>query len=277
MAGRQKNVTDMVMHNAVAGSVPYTDPVTGVMLWLPPGTSGHFLRTNGAGAAPSWAAGGGGGGGGGDAPVWVTGHPDTPPETPHASDREFNTGDTIGGTTRGAPATAPVINDNRLVITGGTSGAADTKGVSWTAPSTPFVARTKVTIHTDSQNYAISSISLLHPGTMKFKQASMFINSGNNHADFWTQWQSYTALTTRFAFGSQRPYWGPTSYLEAAYDGTNILLRSSSDGREGNWRTLVSETVATFFGTDLPTEVMLSVDSFSGGPCVALFDFLRYT
>jgi hypothetical protein len=242
MAGRQKNVTDMVMHNAVAGSVPYTDPVTGVMLWLPPGTSGHFLRTNGAGAAPSWAAGGGGGGGGGDAPVWVTGHPDTPPETPHASDREF-----------------------------------DTKGVSWTAPSTPFVARTKVTIHTDSQNYAISSISLLHPGTMKFKQASMFINSGNNHADFWTQWQSYTALTTRFAFGSQRPYWGPTSYLEAAYDGTNILLRSSSDGREGNWRTLVSETVATFFGTDLPTEVMLSVDSFSGGPCVALFDFLRYT
>ncbi len=32
---------------------------------LAPGTSGQFLKTNGAGADPSWAAGGGGGGGGG--------------------------------------------------------------------------------------------------------------------------------------------------------------------------------------------------------------------
>lgn len=32
---------------------------------LAPGTSGHFLKTNGAGADPEWAAGGGGGGGSG--------------------------------------------------------------------------------------------------------------------------------------------------------------------------------------------------------------------
>lgn len=37
----------------------------GASAWaaLAPGTSGHFLKTNGAGANPEWAAGGGGGGG----------------------------------------------------------------------------------------------------------------------------------------------------------------------------------------------------------------------
>jgi hypothetical protein len=41
---------------------------------LAPGTSGHFLRTNGANADPSWAAGGGGGGGG--IPLYPTENPD---------------------------------------------------------------------------------------------------------------------------------------------------------------------------------------------------------
>jgi hypothetical protein len=41
---------------------------------LAPGTSGHFLRTNGANADPSWAAGGGGGGGG--SPLYPTVNPD---------------------------------------------------------------------------------------------------------------------------------------------------------------------------------------------------------
>lgn len=44
----------------VQGSILYR----GAAAWaaLAPGTSGHFLKTNGAGANPAWAAGGGGGG-----------------------------------------------------------------------------------------------------------------------------------------------------------------------------------------------------------------------
>lgn len=59
----------------VQGSILYR----GATEWasLAPGTAGQFLRTGGAGADPTWAAGGGGGGGGGWTLVGQDGSPTT--------------------------------------------------------------------------------------------------------------------------------------------------------------------------------------------------------
>ena len=51
--------------DAADGSLFYKDPTTGLFLPLTPGTSGHVLKSNGAGAAPSYQAESGVGGGGG--------------------------------------------------------------------------------------------------------------------------------------------------------------------------------------------------------------------
>ena len=53
-------VTDLTIASEAQGSVLYRNATNWVQ--LTPGTSGHFLKTNGAAANPEWAAGGGGGG-----------------------------------------------------------------------------------------------------------------------------------------------------------------------------------------------------------------------
>jgi hypothetical protein len=256
------------------GAIPYVG-AGGVVLWLTPGASGQVIKSTGVSPAiPSYQTDSTGGGGGGNAD-----DPDIPPASPSADDHEFTFGDTIGGTTLGSPATAPVITvANRLQITGSTAGAAAVKGVSWTAPTKPYVATTKVTIKQDVGNYCISSIFFRNASSGRLRTVAIFQNSGSNNRDYYTGLAAYTSLTTRSANSKEWSYHKSTVYLRASYSGSTIKLWTSADGREDNWAEQLSETDSTHFtGGNLPDEIGLGVDSFSGNAGVALFDYLRFT
>jgi hypothetical protein len=58
---------ELTIASATFGDILYRDSTSWAR--LPAGTSGHFLKTQGAGAAPTWAA--AGGGGGGSTNLWI--------------------------------------------------------------------------------------------------------------------------------------------------------------------------------------------------------------
>lgn len=59
-------------------------------------------------------------------------------------------------------------------------------------------------------------------------------------------------------------------WLEAEYDGTDMILRASPSGIEGSFTVIYSEAAATYVGT--PTHIGLCAYSSSGNPSALAAD-----
>jgi hypothetical protein len=215
--------------------------------------------------------------GAGSSPVWVSSDPRTPPGSPSVDDHEFLTGDTIGGTTLGSPGTAPAIANNRLVITGGTTGSADMKAVAWTAPSTPYVVTARAQIKVAPNTFHVCSVFLRSSVSGVMVTAEILRNAANFH-DYYIGYCKYSALTTRGA-NAQIQTNNDYAFLRVEYNGTNITVKVSTDGNEDNWHTSLTETVGTTFtGGNLPDQFGLGVDSINGSVAgIGFFDYVRIT
>jgi len=210
-------------------------------------------------------------------PAWATNHPDTVPSSPNANDREFQNGDTIGGTTLGSPGTAPAIVDNSLKITGGTSGTEDVKAVVWTAPSTPYTVVTKIRKQSDTDAFGVSGLMLRSSVSGRFYWVGIFHNNGT-FTDYFTIVNAYNSLTSRATNLGNYSLNQSWLYVKITNDGTTASYYASHTGYPDSYKLLQSETLSTHFtGGNLPDQVGVGVDSFSGTGRVAYFDYLRFS
>jgi hypothetical protein len=101
---------------------------------LSPGTSGHFLKTQGAGANPVWADAGGGGGGGGATYIVKSADETVTSSTTMQNDDELSFS---------VDASAVYIVDLVLYVASGASNTPDIK-TGWTLPTSATVTITQL-------------------------------------------------------------------------------------------------------------------------------------
>lgn len=206
-------------------------------------------------------------------------HPDTPPASAHASDKEFAALTAHGGTVIGSPSTSPSIVDGALKIVGGTAGVtADAKGVEWACPSGAFTMRAKFRFPLDVANYAIGGLFLRAgaSGAGNFCCMNRFLNSAAIR-DWFFGYDRYSAPTTRTSAVTNvatAPL--PAVYFYMRYDLTNIAVGWSISGHPDSYFQWRTETAATAIG-GAPGRFGVYMDTFSGTASVLYCEWVRFT
>ena len=203
---------------------------------------------------------------------------DAIPASPDAFDKEFTFGSSIGSTTYGSPTIASSITSaNRLKINTKTAAGCAAVLEAWSMPSTPFTLLCRATTQHGTNQYGMCLVGLRNSTSGKFLVGALVHNSSNNDYDFSTEAQRYSSTTVRDSTTGARQVWGhETVYFKVTYDGTTITIEASPDGRDDNYRTILSEAASSHFtGGNLPDEVVLGANDFTSNQCAALFDYLR--
>lgn len=219
----------------------------GLLGWaaLAPGAAGNFLKTNGAGADPAWAAAGGGGGYGFEA-------------TPTIPD--------VSGFTLQNAGTASMAN------------AANSRGIVLTMPSAatnirfvrkngaPPAAPYKITARVGYPQGTSSTV--IYKGCLIMRNSTsgriLIYGDYNSGQHLFQRWTNYTT----FSANSMAPvslYSLPVlPWMRLVNDGVNIAVERSPDG--DNWAGYASEPLATFINAAGGTVDEVGFGSYGATP-----------
>jgi hypothetical protein len=191
--------------------------------------------------------------------------PDNHAVTPNNADDEFETGSAIDlAGTRFSGATAwSWFNQGTLVGTVGqgaltianTNQTASIRGVQQTPAGSTYRYRCKSSFFTPTNNSGGGGMMLAKAGKI-----ILFAMGYNNGGFFFIQ--KYTNATTLSSStfgtvgdipairlsGANAGLVNEPCYLEAEYNGTNVIFRGSGNGYDQTYSTFLSETAATFLG-----------------------------
>lgn len=222
----------------------------GASAWsvLAPGTSGLFLKTQGAGANPIWdtPSGGGGGGSGLFAPIMSS------------VPTQANTGFTTWANQGSATATDTAVG---LKLAAGSNGNAENFRILYkAAPTAPYTISALISLTSSFVNteHVVAALGF-YDGT-KLEYVGMHIGSNGSNALGSIATGKYTSVSagtgTDYGAPYPNPYW-----VQIEDDGTGLHLRVSMDGV--SWKPLVEELYASFMGAS-PSHVFFGINPYGG-------------
>lgn len=190
---------------ATRGTVLYR----GLLGWsaLLPGTAGNFLKTNGAGADPEWAAGGGGGGG--------YGYECRPTIPVLAAFTQLN----FSGTT--FTASPP----NSIVIGDTTVATQQVRGLVRAAPAVPFTLYARMQPSGAPMSGGNGGFLLRNSATGRL----LIFHLGNNNAVSMGRWNSLTSWSST-PFGPSTLDGGYPPWFKLDVSATTVFFSFSRDG-----------------------------------------------
>lgn len=216
---------------------------------LNPGTSGLFLKTQGASANPIWDTPSGGGGGGGSglfAPIMSS------------IPTQANTGFTTWANQGSATATDTSVG---IKLAAGSNGNAENFKILYkAAPTAPYTISALISLTSSFVNteHVVAALGF-YDGT-KLEYVGMHIGSNGSNALGSIASGKYTSVSagtgTDYGAPYPNPYW-----VQIEDDGTGLHLRVSMDGV--SWKPLVEELYASFMGAS-PSHVFFGINPYGG-------------
>lgn len=208
--------------------------------------------------------------------VW---NPDAPPDSPSATNSEFNNGS--GGVPSGfteydpgslLTVTESASNKNVQLLASTTAVTLDILGIYKSIPAGDFTIWTSAKFLGTSTNYSFIGLCLWEDATDSSKKIAGYglspRNSGlmDNGLYTWTNWNSFNAATeTNFQWV------GPRVYIRLRRNGTTYRAAFSSDG------IAYFESASALNPGFTPTHFGVGIGNTTGANELAIFDFFRYT
>lgn len=228
-----------------AGDIPYQDGA-GSTLFLPNGTAGQILTSQGGAAAPTWSAAQSGG-----SPIFSAGVPALSSWTTF----NFTGASTAEGTVTNGTTTA-------LSVVGMLNGPGtdNLQGIYLTAPTAPYRIAAAVVRNHSTGNYQTAGIGYYTSGKLVVLSPS-WPNAGQGICVI--PFASLTSSSSALANAT----WQQTAlglvWLGLYNDGTNINYQFSTDSV--NWITIYTEAIASGYLAGAYSNPMLCVDDRSVG------------
>lgn len=213
-----------------------------------------------------------------DVPTWVSQHPDTPPSSVNAKSDYFDDSSGSSGTVNGLDAKWTAVGaagtrtypNGRLRYLGTAAGgaSANISGIEQVAPATPYTITAKIHLP-KFLTVNICSVYVRESAGGKLWSTGLFINAANFISNFCAV-ERYNSFTSRASAPVTLQIGQYFAWLRIVNDGTNLTAQISFDGTE--YHTLLSETIATFFGAATIDRIGISVNPFSTTAPVGLFE-----
>ena len=193
---------------------------------LAPGTSGHFLKTNGAGADPAWAA-GGGGGGGGSAGVELQSAGTPPPALASWTQQNFNAVTSAVDLTPGTDSAVAGVRIKYLptVAVGNVNSV---RALIRPLPGVRWRVSTFIRFHGLNSTYNTYGLILREAATNKSVTYGWISEVTSFGRQLMTNDTTYSSATTMGS--ASKTFESDGFWIRLSYDGTSTIVGISRDG-----------------------------------------------
>ncbi len=226
--------------------------------------STKFLRGDSTWATPTGGSGG-------------VKSPDSYPGSANAMDDEFESSSLDAKWTQRNTPTLSYFAENGVTGVAAPQSAADNfRFITQAVPAGNWKVRAKLALSGSSTNFRAGGIAILKATTTdKFIYVGVEYNSGwKLTVSKFTNWTTFSTNSASNTFSTDiGELHGRFVYVEAEYDGTNVIFRYSNNGLV--FEQLFSETLATFLGSMTEVGLCVNTNGAAIGTTTLLVDWFR--